>query len=264
VTHDELMVDLAKHLAGDNRLVWMDMQIGPAGSPRPDVFTLQKSYTRPSPSAYECKISVPDFRSDVTSGKWQKYLRFAGAVTFCVPAGLVKKEDVPVGCGFMTRGAEGWATLRRATRQTVKWDADVMLKLFIDGYGRELGQVELKRRDMRTAIASNKLAKKFGQHVAEVIRDLEQAKRMVEYYTQAGHKRIEAARKEAGQITEAQQARWVDISKVLGLPETANRWDIDRAIANLTKPDKSDQVDLLKRSLQSIRDQAERSIQSCP
>ena len=67
--HDELAKDLAQHLACSNdRMIWLDMQLGPSGSPRPDVFTAPKSYSGFKPIAYECKVSVSDFRSDITSG----------------------------------------------------------------------------------------------------------------------------------------------------------------------------------------------------
>lgn len=84
--HNDLMHALAANLRGNSdRMVWEDMQLGPSGSPRPDVYTIMKSYTSPLPTAYECKVSVADFRGDVVSGKWQAYLRFAGAVVFVSP-----------------------------------------------------------------------------------------------------------------------------------------------------------------------------------
>lgn len=246
------MADLARHLSITDRLVWMDMQIGPSGSPRPDVFTLQKSYSRPQPTAFECKISVSDFRSDITSGKWQSYLKFAESVTFCVPVGLVQKSDIPHGCGFMTRGPDGWYTHRRATRQVATLGTNQLMKLLIDGYGQELGQIELKRRDMRTAEASNKLAKKFGQHVADVIRDLAQAERMVDYYKERGEETRKRAEECANKIMGAQQEAWKDLAAVLDIPETCNRFEIERAIRSLSKPDQSDRVDVFKRGLAEI------------
>ena len=83
--HNALAKDLADHLLGNpRRLAWLDIQLGPVHSPRPDVYTLDKSYVQPCPTAYEVKVSVQDFRSDVTSGKWQTYLNYAEAVYFCV------------------------------------------------------------------------------------------------------------------------------------------------------------------------------------
>lgn len=250
--HDDLMGDLASHLCAPDRLVWQDLQIGPSGSPRPDVFTLQKSYARPQPSAYECKISVSDFRSDITSGKWHSYLEFSGSVTFCIPAGLVKKDDIPNGCGLMMRGPEGWHTHRKATRQAVRFNHDHLMKLLIDGYGRELGQIELRRREMRQALAADKLCKKFGRDVAEVIRDLGNAKRMVQYYTEQGESKREKAREDVKQIIESQQEEWKNLATVLGLPEKSGQWEIKRAIMALARPDHSNQVATLKRGIADI------------
>lgn len=111
--HDDLAEDLADHLRGiSDRMVWTNMQLGPSGSPRPDVYTLAKSFSRPRPMAYEIKVSLPDYRRDVTSGKWQSYLDYSSAVVFVVPAGLITKADLPAGCGLMTRSDKGWRTAK--------------------------------------------------------------------------------------------------------------------------------------------------------
>lgn len=80
--HDELARSLADHLRAPDRMVWCDLQLGPSGSPRPDVYTIFKSYVRPHPVAYECKVSYADYRGDITSGKWQTYLKYACGVYF--------------------------------------------------------------------------------------------------------------------------------------------------------------------------------------
>ena len=59
--HDELAFNLAMSLRSEKRMVWTDMQLGPSGSARPDVYTLMKSYTQPNPTTYEVKISVIRF-----------------------------------------------------------------------------------------------------------------------------------------------------------------------------------------------------------
>lgn len=52
--HDDLAHDLASYLRGmTDRRVWVDMQLGPSGSPRPDVYTIPCSFTRFTPLAYE-------------------------------------------------------------------------------------------------------------------------------------------------------------------------------------------------------------------
>lgn len=135
--HDALMKDLAEHLrCKTDRMVWTDMPIGPAGSPRPDVFTIFKSFTQPRPMTYEVKISKADFRSDVTAGKWQKYLRFSSGVLFACPSGLIGKADIPDGCGLIVRGADGWRVVKGPTLRSVTLPEDALLKLLIDGVDR--------------------------------------------------------------------------------------------------------------------------------
>src|SRR3990167_5609663 len=142
--HDELMLDLADHLAKPERMMWCDMQLGPSGSVRPDIYTLDKSYIQPKPIAYEIKVSVSDYRSDVTKGKWQSYLDYACGVYFCVPQGLITKADLPTGCGLMVRGEVGWKSLKAPTLAKVNLSFKVMQKLLIDGIGREHKNASLK------------------------------------------------------------------------------------------------------------------------
>lgn len=64
---------------------------------------------------YEVKISRSDFTKDVDSGKWRKYLRSVNRLTYAVPAGLVRKEEVPPGIGLITVSDGGrWQTVRRS------------------------------------------------------------------------------------------------------------------------------------------------------
>lgn len=141
LTHDQLADNLAQHLLRDDRIVWTDIPAGRQGSCRPDVYTIQKSYTQPNPTSYEIKVSVSDFRSDVTSGKWQKYLEFSHAVVFCVPKGLVTKKDTPKGCGLMTFNGEFWNTVKRPTIQPeTHLNSELLLKLLIEGKDRQVSK----------------------------------------------------------------------------------------------------------------------------
>ena len=173
--HDELAADLAQYLRNDQTMVWLDMQLGPSGSPRPDVYTIQRSYSRPLPSAFEVKISRSDLRSDTTSGKWQKYLRFAGAVTFAVPEGLATVADIPDSCGLIVRKAAVWRYARRPTRQNVTLPMDACMKLLIDGVDRSVGARAVKPRTIATWEAPAAVRKKFGEAVAIAARDLHAA-----------------------------------------------------------------------------------------
>lgn len=111
--HNALAHDLAEHLRQNTaRIVWEDMQLGPSGTARPDVFAIPCSFSKFCPVVYEIKVSVSDFRADVTAGKYTKYFAYASAVVFAVPEGMLKKSDIPEGCGLMVRKENGWHTLK--------------------------------------------------------------------------------------------------------------------------------------------------------
>lgn len=212
--HDDLQEDLAAYLRGNtDRMVWTNMQMGPAGSPRPDVFTLQKSYTSFKPISYECKISTSDFRSDVTAGKWQSYLRFSTAVVFAAPAGLLKKDDVPHTCGLIVRHDSSWRYLKKPAPSVLNTlDRDAWMKLLIDGVGRAHQQ---KSSEYWSEYATaEKIRQRVGNEVAEYIKNktaalhsLESArKRLAEIQTGIELKRAEMYRAEVGAYEDARKA----------------------------------------------------------
>ncbi|MDC6130794.1 hypothetical protein PPH41_23285 [Burkholderia gladioli] len=172
------------------------MQLGPAGSPRPDVYSVPCSFARFQPVAYECKISVADFRRDVTAGKWTSYLRFAAGVIFAAPAGLLKKDDIPAGCGLIVRGPDGWRTLKGPTLKNMEnLPRDAWVKLIIDGLPRE---IERQKCQGRAAIVSewkltHLLRAKLGDLVADAVRDRLSAEHRLHDATEA----LKTAAKEA-------------------------------------------------------------------
>lgn len=170
--HDELLGDLAGHLrATRDRMVWEDMQMGPSGSKRPDIYTVPKSYTQFRPISYEIKISVADFRRDVTAGKWHAYLAFSSGVIFATPAGMISKDDIPPGCGLMVRGDAGWRTVKAPTLKAIETlPRDAWIKLIIDGIERQRNTEA--PRPFNEWRAEKELAKKFGEKVASMIASL--------------------------------------------------------------------------------------------
>lgn len=136
--HNTLAEDLADHLRlTTDRLAWTNMPMGPAGTVRPDVFTLSRTFSRFAPISYEVKVSVSDFRADVTAGKWSEYLAFSSAVVFAVPAGLITRKDIPEGCGLMTRSDAGWKTAKAPTLRTVdNLPKSTWMKILFDGLER--------------------------------------------------------------------------------------------------------------------------------
>ena len=199
--HDELLNDLAEHLARPERMLWRDLQLGPSGSPRPDVFTLRKSYKKPDPRAYEIKVSVSDFRADVTSGKWQSYLRAASGVTFCVPKGLITKADLPPSTGLMVRSEDGWRTVKAPTLAAPNLDQDLLLKLLIDGVNRIAD--DQRAHEFNVYRASRELRDQLGEDVASVVSDLQAAKDDLQRLKE----RAKKTRQKQAQAQEKQMAR---------------------------------------------------------
>lgn len=242
--HDDLAKDLAAHLRGaSDRLVWTDMQLGPAGSPRPDVYTVPCSFARFQPVAYECKISVADFRRDVTAGKWTSYLRFAAGVIFAAPAGLLKKEDIPAGCGLIVRGPDGWRSLKGPTLKNVdNLPRDAWIKLIIDGMARLADQ---SHEQLRAGLCNEwtlekKLRARLGNIVADAVRDQLHAERRLKTATERLESLAEEAERErrlildrakehaerdAAQINGAR----IELARALGLPAGAGAWEIASA-----------------------------------
>lgn len=239
LSHDDLARSLAGHLRGPERMVWCDMQLGPSGSPRPDVYTLAKSYLRPTPLAYECKVSVADFRGDVTSGKWQSYLHFSSGVYFACEAGLISKDDVPPHCGLIVLSPAGnWRIAVKATLRPVTVPQDAFLKLVIDGVGRE--GPAYRRKAFSEDQQVHRLRKRFGEVVANTVRD----RLAVEQEIEGGRymaKRIEAdarsaadrIRKDASEDAALMTPLRAELCAILGLSPTADRWTIQREVNKL-------------------------------
>ncbi|MDH4581400.1 MmcB family DNA repair protein [Pseudomonas sp. BN415] len=252
--HDELAHDLANSLrANPEHIVWENMQMGPSGSIRPDVYLLKKRYATFAPVTYEVKISVSDFRSDITSGKWQGYLSFSSAVIFAVPVGLIKKEDVPAGCGLIVRHDEVWRMVKKPTMQHLETlPRESWLKLVIDGIGRAVEQRDTPkvRHAMNCWGAEQRLRKQVGDEIASLISKCMRSKELVEHELQELEKQREDIRANAKQELQwAREAIERDrahltgelkaLAEVLGLPaETSVRelaYGIRRATSRLAE-----------------------------
>jgi hypothetical protein len=184
MTHDELQNDLATHLRGNtDRMVWTNTQLGPSASPRPDVFTVAKSYSRFAADAYEVKISVPDLRRDVTSGKWQSYRKFAHRVWFAMPAGLVSLDDIPRECGVIVRHAAAWRAARKPVAQVLDTlPRDAWLKLLIESFPT-WPQTE-RQRSIGEWQAVELARKRWGDEIAGILRERAHGTRAYEDATQ--------------------------------------------------------------------------------
>ncbi|WP_175878876.1 hypothetical protein [Burkholderia sp. BCC0097] len=278
--HDDLAKDLAAHLRGaSDRLVWTDMQLGPVGSPRPDVYTVPCSFARFQPVAYECKISVADFRRDVTAGKWTSYLRFAAGVIFAAPAGLLKKEDIPAGCGLIVRGPDGWRSLKGPTLKNMEnLPRDAWIKLIIDGMARlaEQGREQLRAGLCNEWTLEKKLRARLGDLVADAVRDQLNAERRLKAATERlenlaeeaeNERRLildrakEHAQRDAAQIDSARG----ELARALGLPASAGAWEIASACKQAVRRVSIDsEVNRLRQQLERIQVAIESAAEPLP
>ncbi len=234
MTHDELARDLAAHLRSDKRMTWCDMQLGPSGSPRPDVFAIFKSYSNPCPTAYEVKVSKSDFRADVTAGKWQSYLQFAHGVYFACEGDLISKNDVPAHCGLIVLRT-GWRIAKKAVLSPSVLPQDACIKLLIDGVERE-GPAR-RQHSFESYRAADLAAAKFGETVGRILRDTIAAERQldgVKYYIERleadGRLRAEQIRKEAADSVEPLRK---EICEILGLPPDTGGWRLRGEVKKL-------------------------------
>lgn len=256
--HDALASDLVGHLRGYARpaMCWENLQLGPSGSPRPDVFTMEHSYTRFAPTAFEVKVSRADFLRDVQAGKALGYLKYAGALVFACPKGMITKAEVPAGCGLIERGAQVWRWARKPTLQrldNLPWEA--WLKLVMDGCSRESGA----SRDMvdgRRATEwqqRERVRKALGDDLAQIMANRDSARLQLEREqllasTMASDLRALRERAEAAELDMAMKAAThirkevADLAVSLGLPEDTHHYAVSRALRALVPTSHSDRL----------------------
>jgi hypothetical protein len=131
--------DLARSIAqylGTDWMTWVEQPLGSVqmgNAHRVDVFAMSKSYkfvTR----IYEVKVSRSDFQKDAFEGKYKNYLPFCNYFYFATPSGLIKKDEIPKGCGLITFGEKGWNAVKSPSHRDVKYDYDFMQALLMKGY----------------------------------------------------------------------------------------------------------------------------------
>lgn len=228
--HDALAASLAAHLRCEERMVWTDLQLGPAHSPRPDVYTMFKSFVRPQPTAYEVKASVADFRRDVTSGKWQTYLKYATGVYFACEGDLIKPSDVPTHCGLIVYRT-AWRVARKAVLAPVNVPADAFIKLLIAG-------VAARRHAPRTLDESKAVAairRKFGDDVADCLRDWRGVRGRIDMARSDAERILEHARREAEEVRDTLTQARVELCDILTCNPDATPWRIKQLVANLRR-----------------------------
>ncbi|KLQ92476.1 MULTISPECIES: MmcB family DNA repair protein [Enterobacter cloacae complex] len=276
--HDELAHDLAEHLRQNTaRICWEDMQLGPSGTCRPDVYSIAHSYSKFCPIVYEVKVSMSDFRADVTAGKYTKYFKYAGGVVFAVPEGLLKKSDIPDGCGLMVRKESGWHTLKGPMmRQLDNLPRDAWIKLLMDGMTREVERTQLKTRSYGSWFVERNLSKKHGEDIAKLVAQAYQAKdalvREIGYAEERAKtvrqesieeqkRREENRRREEGRLTDAQR----DLAMLLGVDPDAPRYTLANALESaVTRLTENEEISRMRRILGGMQRELSRGLEPLP
>lgn len=267
LSHDALAEDLARHLAGYSTpmVVWTDMQLGPSGSARPDVYTIEKTYSALRARVFEVKVSRADFLSDVTSGKYLRYAAFAGSITFATPAGLVSKEEVPKGCGLITRSVDGvWRYQKKPTLQpTPDLPRGAWLKLVIDGCQRERENLRLSKCGPRASfewVNQRRMREHAGNELASALANRDEALRKLNAEaaeatrsrTEREAKEREALRQEKEQVEVARRGAAV----ALGLDAEVSWWAIRHELDERVKQNGLQRIEAslgsLSRAIESL------------
>ena len=141
--HHQLGAHLAQWLAAQGRMTWEDttfdvvLQSGPATA-RPDVLSslITLNPDRWDPQVHEIKVSRADFLSDVRDpSKREAYFRLAPKVFYATPAGLLKKSDIPVECGWVEQDVSGQGRVVRKRAPKLKswkpWSGRMWLTLVL-------------------------------------------------------------------------------------------------------------------------------------
>lgn len=183
MTHDQLQEDLACHLrAGTDRMVWCNTQLGPVGSPRPDVFTVNKSFSKFRTDSYEIKVSVSDLRSDVTSGKWQSYRKFSNVVWFAFPRGMAPLDLIPKECGVILRSESGWRAARKPVAQVLDTlPRDAWLKLLMDLHPINPSGFVKAPRNANDYKGAEIVRKRLGDKIGRLFSDVADAETRLQY-----------------------------------------------------------------------------------
>ena len=133
----ELAESIARFLQGGKWMTWTNQPLGSVlwdHSSIVDVLAIFKSYSNQCVRIYEVKINRSDFLQDVNAGKYLKYMEYCNQFYFAVPARLIKKEELPGGCGLITNGPKGWQSVKAAPRRDFTLSRDMMMALLLKGY----------------------------------------------------------------------------------------------------------------------------------
>lgn len=176
--HQELIDDLVRTLDFWRSIVITEQ---PAGSrwfqdaPIPDVMVIDKSYTRTNVRIFEVKVTQSDFRQDVTSQKYTRYLPLCDRFYFAVPLGIKWQEllvNVPA-AGVMVRGEKGWKVARRCSKDAREPQDEMFWQSLLFGMSKKVGEANQRRTELETSKDYLRTLKKVRKNITEQTYGLE-------------------------------------------------------------------------------------------
>jgi hypothetical protein len=227
--HDGLIRTLMEHLQSQGPPPWCvvcEQTLGPTwvrNHPgRADVVAIKVSWARPCIRIYEVKASRADLRSDLTSGKWMKYLDDCNQFYFATPKGLVKKGELPENAGLIVRSEKGWRCQRHPTMRSQDPTPTFLLAmLFAKHHERE----PVGERAKRIA--------KWRAELREEGRDLARSLRRIGQHEAAEALEQQRFWKERRRMQDEERRDLAAILIEAGLP--TNPWELRRALEDLRK-----------------------------
>lgn len=178
-THEELVQSLVADQSGYGRIVWSQQRMGSwwleGGTPVPDVMVMRCSYTRPDCTIFEVKTSRADFQGDVRRGKWKSYLPMCSRLLFAAPAGVIRREDLPEGCGLATWTAQkGWHISVAGARRPdpdfseVQW---MSLLFAVNGDKKRADTKENRARNAEYALDSRRIVGSVSARIRQLVKE---------------------------------------------------------------------------------------------
>jgi len=181
-TGRELAEDLAQYLdVSGHMMTWVEVPLGSGSSERADVIAVAKSFASKRFMIYEIKVSRSDFQSDTYRGKYKKYLKHYNQLYFATPKGLLKKDEIPEGCGLITRGDNGWRVAKASPMREFTPDIDLMVRLLLRGYENHFKEYrKLYDKNLAESVTLREVARVTGNQAAYKLAYSEEAKKEYE------------------------------------------------------------------------------------
>ena len=181
---DEIKEALSKKHRGDVFLT--EVKTGPtiAASTKDlqklDALAIKPSWSNPSFTAYEVKVSRSDFLRD---DKWPNYLNYCHRFYWACPSGLIKPEEVAEDCGLVWVNEDGgWSVRKAALFRQIEIPWEMLYYIVLYKSDPERHPFFSSNREYFEAYVQNKHDSYYlGYHVSEKWKaDLEAMKKQVE------------------------------------------------------------------------------------